>query len=160
MVYYTKNVKLSIYEEAKNSLSVLKKEWYFISWAVHDFQETCHSVTFIVLVNSHQRWKQTQKRICFHLWSELTLALWCYSIVWSLFSWNKMTSFTEFMIEQQSQQPEHHLAASTSHITTRSISMEQAIWESQQHQQPKVDGDAIAGRGSESFDTAMPFYMF
>ena len=36
-------------------------------------------------VNSHQRWKQTRFRVCFHLWCELTLALWCHSIVWSLF---------------------------------------------------------------------------
>ena len=48
------------------------------------------SVTFIVLVTSHQGWKQTRNCVCFHLWSELTLALWCHSIVWSLFSWNKM----------------------------------------------------------------------
>ena len=34
--------------------------------------------------------KQTRNRVCFHLWCELTLALWCHSIVWSLFSWNKM----------------------------------------------------------------------
>ena len=56
----------------------------------HEFHESCHSVTFIVMVNSHQRWKQMRKRVCFHLWCELTLALWCHSIVWSLFSWNKM----------------------------------------------------------------------
>ena len=35
----------------------------------------------VVLVNSHQRWKQTRNRVCFHLWCELTLALWCHSIV-------------------------------------------------------------------------------
>ena len=58
--------------------------------SAHEFHETCHSVTFIVLVNSHQRWKQTRNRVCFHLWCELTLALWCHSIVCSLFSWNKM----------------------------------------------------------------------
>ena len=40
-----------------------------------EFHETCHSFTFIVLVNSHQRWKQTRFRVCFHLWCELTLAL-------------------------------------------------------------------------------------
>ena len=57
------------------------------SSSFHEFHETCHSVT---LVNSHQRWKQTRNRGCFHLWCELTLALWCHSIVWSLFSWNKM----------------------------------------------------------------------
>ena len=38
----------------------------------HEFHETCHSVIFIVLVNSHQRWKQTRFRVCFHLWCELT----------------------------------------------------------------------------------------
>ena len=27
----------------------------------------------IVLVNSHQRWKQKRNRVCFHLWCELTL---------------------------------------------------------------------------------------
>ena len=57
----------------------------------HEFHETCHSATFIVIVNSHQRWKQKRNRICFHLWCELTLALWFHSIVWeSFFSWNKM----------------------------------------------------------------------
>ena len=56
----------------------------------HESHETCHSAIFIVLVNSHQRWKQTRNRVCFHLWCELTMALWCHSIVWSLFSWNKL----------------------------------------------------------------------
>ena len=51
----------------------------------HEFHETCHSVTFIVLVNSHQRWKRTWNRVCFHLWCKLTLVLWCHSIVWHLF---------------------------------------------------------------------------
>ena len=60
------------------------------SSASHEFHETCQSVTFYVLVNSHQRWKQTQNRVCCHLWCELTLALWCNSIVWILFSWNNM----------------------------------------------------------------------
>ena len=36
-------------------------------------------------VNSHQRWKQTRNRVWFRLWCELILALWCNSIVWSLF---------------------------------------------------------------------------
>ena len=51
----------------------------------HEFHETCHSVTFNALVNSHQRWKPTRNCICFLLWCELTLALWCHIIVWSLF---------------------------------------------------------------------------
>ena len=59
-----------------------------------------HSLYWSV-VNSHQRWKQTRNRVCFHLCCELTLALWCHSIVWSLFheiKCNGMTSFMEFMI--------------------------------------------------------------
>ena len=68
----------------------------------HEFLETCHSVTFYfmkkrlqtmtwhlnVRVNSHQRWKQTRFRVCFHLWCELTSTMnvtewqvswnWCY----------------------------------------------------------------------------------
>ena len=67
------------------------------SQGIHEFHETCHSVTFIVLVNSHQRWKQTRNRVCFHLWCELTVALWCHSIVWSLFSWNKMLWNIKFL---------------------------------------------------------------
>ena len=55
----------------------------------------------IVLVNSHQRWKQTRNRVCFHLWCELTMALWCHRIVWSLFfleiKCNGMMNFMEFM---------------------------------------------------------------
>ena len=51
----------------------------------HEFHETCLSFTFIVLVNSHQRRKQTRNCVCFHLWCELTLALWCHIIIWSLF---------------------------------------------------------------------------
>ena len=51
--------------------------------------ETYHSVTFIVLVDLHQRWKQTRNRVCFNLWCELTLALWCHSIVTELWvSWS------------------------------------------------------------------------
>ena len=51
----------------------------------YEFHETCHSVTFIVVINSHQRWKQTRNRVGFHRWCELTLALRCHSIVWGLF---------------------------------------------------------------------------
>ena len=39
-------------------------------------------------VNSHQRWKQTRFRVCFHLWCELTQYNEC----------NGMTSFMEFML--------------------------------------------------------------
>ena len=39
---------------------------------LHEFHETCHSVTLSLLVNSHQRREQTQNCICFHLWCELT----------------------------------------------------------------------------------------
>ena len=40
--------------------------------AYHEFHEACRSVTFIILVNSQQRWKQTRFRVCFHLCCELT----------------------------------------------------------------------------------------
>ena len=56
-----------------------------------EFHETCHSVTFYFMkkkkdskrccwhhnarVNSHQRWKQTRFRVCFHLWCELTATM-------------------------------------------------------------------------------------
>ena len=62
----------------------------------HEFHKTCHSVTFIVLVNSHQRWKQTRNRVYFHLWCELTPALWCHSTVREFCSWNKMQRNDKF----------------------------------------------------------------
>ena len=71
---------------------------------IHEFHETCQSVIFIVLVNSHQRWKQTRNRVCFHLWCELTLALWSHSIVGVFFhkiKCNGMTSFMEFILYEE-----------------------------------------------------------
>ena len=76
----------------------LKWSWgvvQFASWGMfipkqlslsHEFHENHHSVTFYFIknrlqtmlwhhnarVNSHQRWKQTRFRVCFHLWCELT----------------------------------------------------------------------------------------
>ena len=52
---------------------------------LHEFHETCHYVTFIVEVNSHQRWKQTRFHICFHLRCELTTTM--NVTVWQV-SWN------------------------------------------------------------------------
>ena len=77
--------------------------WFSVqkSLLLHECHETCHAITFIVLVNSHQRWKQTRNRVCFNLWCELTLALWCHRIIWSLFfleiKCNGMMNFMEFM---------------------------------------------------------------
>ena len=34
----------------------------WMNFPTDEFRETCHSVTFIGLVNSHQRWKQTRFR--------------------------------------------------------------------------------------------------
>ena len=73
-----------------NNCKWINSYGYTVNVCYREFHETCHSVTFIVLVNLHQRWKQTRNRVCFHLWCELTLALWCHSIIWSLFSGNKM----------------------------------------------------------------------
>ena len=39
----------------------------------------CHFITFIVLVNSQQRWKETRNRVCFHLW--LWLNWWTHNSV-------------------------------------------------------------------------------
>ena len=54
-----------------------------------------------VLFHSHQRWKHMRNHVCFHLWCELTPALWCQWIVLSVFSreikCNGITSFMEFM---------------------------------------------------------------
>ena len=65
----------------------------------HEFHETCHSVTFYFMknrlqtmlwhrnarVNSHQRWKQTRFRVCFHLWCELTSTM---NVTERQVSWN------------------------------------------------------------------------
>ena len=62
-------------------------------------------------VNSHQRWKQTRFRVCFHLWCELILALWWHSIICSLFyeiKCNGMTSFMEFMSDVRTSRSTSH----------------------------------------------------
>ena len=70
----------------------MKNSFYGSSrkWILPNMIRAGTDCTQMVLVNSHQRWKQTLICVCFHLWCELTPALWCHSIVWSLFSWNKM----------------------------------------------------------------------
>ena len=69
----------------------------------HEFHETCHSVTLYFMkkrlqtmlwhrnarVNSHQRWKQMQFRICFHLWCELTSTM---NVTEWQVSWNSCTA--------------------------------------------------------------------
>ena len=73
--------------------SILALKKYRFSYvainAKHEFHETCHSITFLfdkkrlqmvlwhhyARVNSHQRWKQTRFRVCFHLWCELTITM-------------------------------------------------------------------------------------
>ena len=66
----------------KNSFSNVSRKWIL--------PNMIRAGTANASVNSHQRWKQTRNRVCFHPWCELTLALWCHSIVWSPFSWYKM----------------------------------------------------------------------
>ena len=70
----------------------------------HEFRETCHSITFLinkkrlqtmlwhhyVRVNSHQRWKQTRFRVCFHLWCELTITM---NVTEWQISWNSWKSY-------------------------------------------------------------------
>ena len=71
--------------ELTSTINVTEWQVSWNSWLVFWILILCLSFTFIVLVNSHQRWKQTRNRVCFHLWCELTLVSWCHSIVWSLF---------------------------------------------------------------------------
>ena len=55
-------------------------------WAIHEFHETCHSITFIAVVNSHQRWKQTWNSVCFNLCQRFFCVnwLWCCGVTASL----------------------------------------------------------------------------
>ena len=69
----------------------------------HEFNETHHSVTFHFTkkrlqtmlwhhnarVNSHQRWKQTRFRVCFHVWCELTSTM---NVTEWQVSWNSCSS--------------------------------------------------------------------
>ena len=41
-------------------------------WILKNMIRAGTDCTQMVLVNSHQRWKQTRFRVCFHLWYELT----------------------------------------------------------------------------------------
>ena len=71
-------------------------------FAYHEFHETCHFITFYFLKKKDSKRccdttmpesihnKDESKRGCASLWCELTVALWCHSIVWSLFSWFQM----------------------------------------------------------------------
>ena len=65
---------------------------YFLVSAISVYIFFLIIITNTVLVNSHQRWKQMRNCICFHLWCELTLALWCCSIVWIAFEWSQFKS--------------------------------------------------------------------
>ena len=63
---------------------------------LHALRRLLNSMKLVILLHSlywsiHTKDESKRgNRVCFHLWCELTLALWCHSIVWSLFSWNKM----------------------------------------------------------------------
>ena len=53
--------------------------WSLCFKLLHEFHKTCHETCLQTMlwhynarVNSHQRWKQTRFRVCFHLWCELT----------------------------------------------------------------------------------------
>ena len=69
----------------------------------HEFHETCHSVTFYIMIkrlqtmlwhqqrqsHSHQRRKQTWFCVCFHLWCELTSTM---NVTEWQVSWNSWES--------------------------------------------------------------------
>ena len=67
----SKNYKIII-SYAFDSVEISYQFHVKLALIKHELHETGHSVTFIVLVNSHQRWKQTRNRVCFHVWRELT----------------------------------------------------------------------------------------
>ena len=50
-------------------------------------------------VNSHQRWKQTRFRVCFHLWCELTSTM---SVTEWQVSWNSYIVFIKYQFTIQS----------------------------------------------------------
>ena len=49
------------------------KKLIFWNWQEVDFAKTW--LGRLTRVNSDQRWKQTRFRVCFHLWSELTITI-------------------------------------------------------------------------------------
>ena len=73
-------------------LTVRHVSWHFVwrkSWCRYFYKDSMNSMKFRFIlflkntlqtilwrhnakVNSHQRWKQTRIRVCFHLWCELT----------------------------------------------------------------------------------------
>ena len=65
----------------------------FISWKTHFVMLAGnglhHSLYWSIHTKDESKSDQTRNRVCFHLWCELTLVLWCHSIVWGLFSWKK-----------------------------------------------------------------------
>ena len=50
-------------------------------WILPNMIRAGTDCTQMVLVNSHQRWKQTRNRVCFRLWCELTLVN-CPNHIW------------------------------------------------------------------------------
>ena len=69
----------------------------------HEFHETCHSVTLIVVVNSHQRWKQMLNRSLLSslVWINSGIAVSQHRLE-SFFheiKCNRLTIFMEFMLK-------------------------------------------------------------
>ena len=64
---------------------------YGAKWPNHEFQLQTMLWHLNARVNSHQRWKQTRFRVCFHLWCELTSTI--NATEWQV-SWNSCTAFT------------------------------------------------------------------
>ena len=72
----------------------------FLSPKIHQTMLWSHNAR----VNSHQRWKQTRNRVCFHLWCELTSTMSAMHFLLisenEFFSWNKMYQSDKFHANQ------------------------------------------------------------
>ena len=111
----------------------------------HEFHENHHSVTSYFIqkklqtmlwhhnarVNSHQRWKQTRFRVCFHLWCEFTSTM---SVTEWQGSWNSCNACWVWILWQLNQMPEIWTWQTQTNMskTTWAVSVEKK-WETVQN---------------------------
>ena len=54
----------------KSPFLILTGSGFYQIWLWRLTEVNSQPIALIVLVNSHQRWKQTRNRVCFHLWCD------------------------------------------------------------------------------------------
>ena len=61
----------------KTHFLVLAGSTFYQIWLGRVTEKRCQTMlgSHNARVNSHQRWKQTRNRVCFHLWCELTITI-------------------------------------------------------------------------------------